>query len=130
MPFASPKLIAQGHPLPTNTTLPYPITADYGYVLFYSVLTPAMTSTLYAGHIVTATIQQNGLQPPANTPYPRVPFHTYTYTRNGRPNDVLGAELQNPAAYPLNTDHLIRIGVADSAGVLIGQCAVTRISFT
>lgn len=130
MPFSAPKVRVQEPPPPIGATLTYKIPAYYGYHIFYSILTPAMIATLMAGHSVIATIQQNGLQPSSNTPYPRVPFHTYSYTRPGQPNDVLGAELQNPANYLLNTEYLIRLAVTDPTGLLIGQSAVTKIEFT
>jgi hypothetical protein len=129
MPFASKKLVAQGHPAPAQTSLPYPITAHYGYVLLWSTLTPAEISTLMAGHTVTATIRRIGTQPGTGTPYPTVIFHTYTYTRNGQPNDVLGAELSAPQNFLINTNYLIILRVTDPAGNTVGLSTNTTFKF-
>ena len=129
MPFTSPKLLAQGHPPPANTALPYTITAYYGYVLLWSTLTTTNAGTLMAGHTVTATIRQGGNQPGTNTPYPNVTFHTYVYTRNGRPNDVLAAELSDPQNYLRNTNYLITLRVTDASGALIGLSIMTTVRF-
>lgn len=129
MPFVSTKILAQGHLAPANTLTPYPIKADYGYVLLWSTLTPSNTSTLLAGHIVTATIRQSGTQPVTNTSYPTINFHTYTYTRNGRTGDVLGAELPAPQNFLLNTNYIVTLRINDSTGTLIGLSTATTISF-
>lgn len=129
MAFTSPKLLVQGHPPPANSVLPYPITAYYGHALLWSTLTATNAGLLKAGHTVTATIRQSGNQPGTNTPYPNVTFHTYTYTRNGRPNDVLGAELSNPQNYLRNTNYQIILKVTDASGVLIGLSITTTVTF-
>lgn len=120
MPFISPKLTAQGHPPPTNAAAPYPITAHYGYVLLWSTLTPANAGTLRAGHTVTGTIRQTGIQASTNMPYPSVTLHTYVYTRNGRANDVLAVEWSDPQNYLPNTNYVITVRITDATGTLIG----------
>ncbi len=129
MPFASKKLAAQGHSAPAQTSLPYPITTHYGYVLIWSTLTPAEISTLKAGDRVTATIRRVGTQPGTGALYPTVNFHTYTYTRNGQPNDVLGAELSDPQNYLTNTNYLIILRVTDPAGNTVGLSTNTTFEF-
>ncbi|MEG2568593.1 MAG: hypothetical protein RSA84_20535, partial [Acinetobacter sp.] len=119
----------QGHPPPANTALAYPVSVYYGKVLFWSVLSTTNASALMAGHTLTATIRQSGVQPGTSAPYPTAIFAKYTYSRNGRPNDVLGAELTDPQNYLRNVDYYITLTVFDSSGTLIGACRTTTFKF-
>lgn len=130
MTFTSPRLTAQGHPPPTSTSSPYPITAHYGYALLWSTLIPANAATLMTGHTVTATIRRNGNQPSTTTPYPAAVFHTYVYKRNGRTGDVLAAELPTPQTYVPNTNYTIALQVTDATGTVIGLSINTTFRFS